>query len=140
MRVAMNDGNDRLEIGVSNGQVDLIQVLATHLEPPFSLLYVLMVPRTGQEEGRYQLSPLLESEELSTFFDRYRTVFEQDGRHAVWVQSQSDRRVSRVALTTRFRGEAVHNSGSSRSSLSQTIRSRDSRPAVPLLVDALSAP
>lgn len=55
-RVTMNDGNERLHIGVSEGQVDVLKLLATHLEPPYNILYVLIVPREGQEEGRYELS------------------------------------------------------------------------------------
>lgn len=89
VRVAMNDGNERLDIGVSEGQIALVQLLAAELEPPYDILYVLIVPRKGQNEGRYALASPLERQSLSAFFDRYGVVFDQDGRHALWVQSAS---------------------------------------------------
>jgi hypothetical protein len=88
-RVTMSDGNERLEIGVSKRQVTLVQLLSAELEPPYGILYVLIVPRDRQNEGRYELVSSLEPDELTAFFERYRVVFEQDGRHAVWVQSAS---------------------------------------------------
>jgi hypothetical protein len=89
VRVPMNDGNERLQIGVSRAQVALIKLLAAELEPLYHMLYVLIVRREGERAGRYQLTPSLDLEQLSAFFDRYGTVFEQDGRHAIWVQSGS---------------------------------------------------
>lgn len=89
VRVAMSDGNERLEIGVSDEQIALIRLLAAELEPPYHILYVLLVPQQGQSDGRYESESALTSEELADFFDRYGPVFEQDGRHALWVQSES---------------------------------------------------
>ncbi len=90
VRVTMNDGNERLHVGVSEGQVALVKLLAAELEPPYIILYVLIVPREeGQNEGRYELPSPIGAEELSAFFDRYGVVFEQDGRHTVWVLSPS---------------------------------------------------
>jgi hypothetical protein len=89
VRVTMSDGNERLEIGVSEGQISLIRLLAAELEPPYDILYVLMMAREGQNEGRYELARSLEPQELSEFFDRYGVVFDQDGRHALWVRSAS---------------------------------------------------
>jgi hypothetical protein len=89
VRVTMNDGNERIQIGVSEGQVALVRLLAAELQPPYDILYVLIVGREGQNEGRYELASSLEPQELSAFFDRYGVIFEQDGRHAVWVRSAS---------------------------------------------------
>jgi hypothetical protein len=35
VRVAMNDGDERLEIGVSEGQIALLRLLAAELEAPY---------------------------------------------------------------------------------------------------------
>jgi hypothetical protein len=89
VRVVMNDGNERLEIGISKGQSAIVELLAAELAPPYDILYVLLVPREGQHEGRYELASPLEPQELAAFFARYGVVLDQDGRHALWVRSAS---------------------------------------------------
>ena len=79
----------RLVIGPSNGYVDLLIELAARLKGrPWFLLYVLLVPRQGnRESGRYQSQPFDTHAELSRFLAAFRSYFEGDGRHHVWVGS-----------------------------------------------------
>lgn len=76
----------RLAIGPSGGHIHLLAELAREIPEPIGLLYVLVVPRTDREPGRYQ-SPLLRRNDLDKFLDRFREFFEGDGRHHLWVLS-----------------------------------------------------
>ena len=77
--------SERLKIGVSYNQVLLLINLLDNLEPPYFLLYVLVVSRTGKEPGRYQ-SPLLNTEEeVIDFLLDFREYFETDGRLHLWI-------------------------------------------------------
>ena len=51
-----SDRMDRLAIAPRSGYVNLLADLASVLEEPFLLLYVLVVPRGQAEPGRYQPS------------------------------------------------------------------------------------
>ncbi len=82
-----HEGWSRLSIGPSRDHIDLMLKLAAVMPPPYGLLWVLVLPTTGREPGRYQ-SPLIESHDhLSTILSRYRAFFEGDGRHHLWVVS-----------------------------------------------------
>ncbi len=75
----------RLTIAASTNQIALILKLVDTLNPPFYILYVLVVSRLDNERGRYQ-SPLIETkEELKLFLLEYKQYFETDGRHHLWV-------------------------------------------------------
>lgn len=74
----------RLAIAVSDDATALLAALADCLGQDFYLLYVLVVPRGPAPPGRYQ-SPLLQLADLRILLDEYSTMFEQDGRHHVWV-------------------------------------------------------
>jgi hypothetical protein len=87
--VRYNDGTTCLKAGVSRNQCNVIADLATALTPPFWLLYVLIVPRDGRGEGRYQADESLDRSGLTAFLDRYGVLFEQDGRHALWVGAEN---------------------------------------------------
>lgn len=74
-----------IKISANNHQIKLISKLVEHLNPPYYVLYVLVVSRTGKDLGRYQ-SPLFENrEELISFLLEYKEYFETDGRHHIWV-------------------------------------------------------
>lgn len=82
----------RLVIGASRDHVDLLIELATQLQGlPWFVLYVLLVPRKGnRESGRYQSPPFDTHAELSAFLAAFRSFFEGDGRHHVWVGSAAN--------------------------------------------------
>lgn len=89
-RQPMSSG-ERLVIGPSRGHVEVMLALAqTWRTQQYYALYVLLVPHSRAEPGRYQ-SPLMESfEDLQTFFYTYEAFFETDGRHHVWIGSPSN--------------------------------------------------
>jgi len=79
------DQFDRLVIGATSDHIDLITRMTEELIPPFFILYVLVFPRLGNKEGRYQ-SPLIPSREiLIGFLRHFREYFEMDGRHHIWI-------------------------------------------------------
>ena len=83
-------GPARLKIAASERGSDILLQLAAVLGEPFALLYVLVVPRGGSAEGRYQ-SPWLGREQMAEMFGKFADYWDQDGRHHVWLFSQSDR-------------------------------------------------
>jgi hypothetical protein len=87
----MTTGNfQRLKVGVPAGDIDVLQNLMLCTEPPFYVLYVLIVPRGEGEAGRYQ-SPLVERREVDAMLDRYKIYLRSDGRFHLWVHSQTSR-------------------------------------------------
>lgn len=78
----------RIVAAPDHGQVELMARLSAEIEPPFKVLYVLLVPRDdGQDEGRYELVEEFSREQLLRFLNRYQPLFEGDGRHHVWLAS-----------------------------------------------------
>ncbi len=75
----------RLKIGADNKQIDLMLKLCENLNPPYFILYVLVVPRHGHEQGRYQSRPIENINEVRLFFNEYKDYLETDGRHHVWI-------------------------------------------------------
>lgn len=84
-RRKLSDSSVRLEIGVSRGQMDLIRDLLFDLEPPYRMLYVLIVNRSDEEPGRYEAPQEFTRNDIDVFLNRYGVVLEQDGRHAIWL-------------------------------------------------------
>lgn len=80
---------NRLVIGPSGSHIDLLIELAAELHgQPWFVLYVLLVPRLGnRSSGRYQSEPFGSLAELAMFLSAFRSFFESDGRHHVWVGS-----------------------------------------------------
>ena len=76
--------NGRLAIAVSDHACELLADLADCLGSGFYLLYVHVVPRGTELPGRYQ-SPLLQRAELRSVLAENTALFEQDGRHNVWI-------------------------------------------------------
>lgn len=82
--------DNRLKIAVDMKQVDLLLKLVDNLNPPYFILYVLVVSRLGNQLGRYQ-SPLFETkEELVCFFYEFRSYIETDARHHLWIGTIDD--------------------------------------------------
>jgi hypothetical protein len=77
-------GPDRLVVAARDGFVDLLIALAATLEPPLYALYVLQVPRTEAEAGRYQ-SDLLEHPQAEAFLTMFGPYLERDARHNLWL-------------------------------------------------------
>ena len=88
-RIATNGGGERLVAGVSKDGADLLNALATLLEGPFFILYVLHTPRGEGEPGRYQ-STLVDHAELATFLERFSAFIAGDARFDLWIHSPSD--------------------------------------------------
>lgn len=77
--------SERIKIGLSTDQVGLLISLLKSLNPPFFLLYVLVVNRQGNALGRYQ-PPLLETrEEVIDFLLDFKEYLETDGRCHLWI-------------------------------------------------------
>lgn len=79
----------RLSIAASHDGSRLLRDLSQILSEPFFLLYVLVVPRGGSIEGRYQ-SDKLSRAEVDATFDRFGRFWDGDGRHSIWLRSQTD--------------------------------------------------
>ncbi len=77
--------NNRLVIGPTGSQIDLILQLADNLNPPYFILYVLVARRLDNEYGRYESPTLDTKEELTEFLIEYKEYLETDGRHHIWI-------------------------------------------------------
>lgn len=75
----------RLKIGAGLDQTRLLGDLLTCLNPPFFILYVLIIESDGYESGRYE-SPVLETlTDVASFLNNFKGYLESDGRHHLWV-------------------------------------------------------
>lgn len=80
-------GPDRLIMAPSNRHIDLLLALMRGMPEPFLFLYVLVVPRTGAKEGRYETPERITRGEGEAFLRRFEQFFENDGRHNLWLRS-----------------------------------------------------
>ena len=80
-------GPDRLVIGPSAKQIDLMIQLATILPEPFGILYVLLISRKGNPSARYQCPYPCGRIEMESFLRKFQEFFQADGRHHLWVMS-----------------------------------------------------
>lgn len=76
---------DAIQVAIDQDQIDWMIRFAKCLNPPFYVLYVLLVSRCGSELGRYESEPFYGIDELEIFLNKYRTFFENDGRHNIWI-------------------------------------------------------
>ena len=79
----------RLSIAASHDGTRLLRDLSRILSEPLFLLYVLVVPRGGSVEGRYQSGELSRAE-VDAMFDRFSRFWDGDGRHSIWLRSHTD--------------------------------------------------
>lgn len=70
--------------------IDLVLSLASCFDGPYSVLYILAVPRKSAP-GRYQLECTLTLTELRSMLEPFTEYFQGDARHHLWVYSQSSR-------------------------------------------------
>lgn len=80
-------GPERLIIAPASGHIELITELTRILPEPFGILYVLVVPRGGNDEGRYQNAQPASRSEMETFLSSFSDFFENDARHHIWLAS-----------------------------------------------------
>jgi hypothetical protein len=85
--VEQTTGPARLVIAPTSGYIALITRLASAMQGPFGLLYVLLIPRQGGEEGRYQSPSPLDFPKVETFLWQFQELFEKDSRQDIWVGS-----------------------------------------------------
>lgn len=83
-------GPDRLVIAPRDGLLNILREMAEHLGPSMSLLYVLIVPRGSQVEGRYE-SPMLDLHGVRTFLDEFGDCLTHDARHELWIGQLQER-------------------------------------------------
>jgi hypothetical protein len=82
-------GGSRLVIAPADGQTEILTALLRDMTGPFWVLYVLVVSRGRGELGRYQ-SPEPQTEgTVETFLNEFSVFLERDGRHNVWIASES---------------------------------------------------
>lgn len=79
-------GVEGLVIGPRESPISLLQSLVSLFEEPFSLLYVLVVPRGEGRAGRYQ-SKVTSLEGVGAFLSMFCEFLEGDGRHNLWIRS-----------------------------------------------------
>lgn len=85
-----NGGYKRLVVSTNESAVDLIIDIASTFQGELGILYILVVPRMG-EQGRYQSPSLYSIEEIKEFLNKYNDYLEQDGRHHLWIASPKSR-------------------------------------------------
>lgn len=78
------NGATQLAIGAKEKQVQLMLDIARTWPGPFGVLYVLVVPHSDWEPGRYQISAPCDFTDLEKFAKTFEDYFEGDGRHHVW--------------------------------------------------------
>lgn len=84
--VEQSSNYKRIVVGLAQNHIDTIRDLIAVLNGSFYMLYVLHTPRTGNEPGRYQ-SEVLTYDEISTILNHFKSFFENDSRHDVWLHS-----------------------------------------------------
>jgi hypothetical protein len=87
--ISGNQDKCRIIAGVSDEKIEVFERLATCLQPPYFLLYVLHTPRVEGKEGRYQ-SPAISVKDFSLFMAHFGNYLKSDGRFDIWIHSPSD--------------------------------------------------
>ena len=82
-------GPDRLIIAPYTSQIDVLRSLLKVLLGPCWILYVLVVPRSETQAGRYQSEQPILLEDVDNFLIQYREYLEGDGRMNLWIASTS---------------------------------------------------
>lgn len=88
--IEKTSGPARLVIAPSANHVSILVDLLQVMFEPFGILYVLVVPRSENEAGRYQTANSVSREQTLEFLTRFRDYLENDGRHDIWLASMSD--------------------------------------------------
>jgi len=75
----------RLVIAPANAQIDILLGLLEVMPEPMWLLYILVVPRTADEPGRYQGPDPQTRDGVRQFLKQFEVFLETDGRHHLWI-------------------------------------------------------
>lgn len=87
--IEQTSGPCRLAIAPENSQVDALLNLIETMPEPFWILYVLVVPRKGNEPGRYQSPEPQTRDAMGRILREFKAFLENDGRHNLWIKSES---------------------------------------------------
>jgi hypothetical protein len=79
----------RMVIAPEADHIGVLMRLLEAMPEPMGLLYVLVVPRGGGDAGRYQSSEPQSREQVLQFLSNFRGFLQSDGRHNLWIRSQS---------------------------------------------------
>jgi len=83
---------ERLLIAPANKHVELMIDLAEKWGGLYRLLYVMIVSRHEKyPEGRYQCPKQIEFHDATYFLRKYSNLFENDGRHHIWLASDDNK-------------------------------------------------
>ena len=82
-------GPNRIVLAPSCSQIDLLLRLIEVIPEPLWVLYVLVVPRGESEAGRYESVEPQTHESITQFLRDFKTFFETDGRHHLWIASST---------------------------------------------------
>jgi hypothetical protein len=85
-----SDELQHIVVSVPNDDANTFLRLASILEEPYLLLYVLHTPRGEGDPGRYQ-SPSMSLRELQSFIVQFSSLLTQDARFDLWVHSPSEK-------------------------------------------------
>ncbi|WP_207534871.1 hypothetical protein [Desertivirga arenae] len=75
----------RIKVAADDDQIALLLKLGENLQPPYFILYVLLIPRQGNEKGRYQSEIIEDIIDLGLFLHKFKDFLETDGRHHIWI-------------------------------------------------------
>jgi len=84
-----NGGCHRLVVAPQSDQIEVLIKLLQALSGPFWVLYVLVIDRGESGVGRYQSPELQTREDVESLLREFRDFFEIDGRHNLWIASES---------------------------------------------------
>jgi hypothetical protein len=82
-------GPGRLAIAPGRNQIEMLLKLTKAMPEPFGVLYVLTLGRSDSEPGRYQCAEPKSRQEIESFLIEFKQFFEEDGRHHLWIRSES---------------------------------------------------
>lgn len=78
---------ERIAVAPKDNQIELIKNIIMNFEPPYWILYVLVVSRCGNALGRYQCACPKNNIEVNNFCNYFKDYFETDARHHIWIGS-----------------------------------------------------
>lgn len=125
-------GPSRLVMTIRKDPVGLVRSLVERMEPPFGVLYVLTVSRTGHPRGRYQNTHSWSRAELDGFLSRFADALACDGRHSIWIAStQLDGSYESQVIYDQHDFVYAYGDLERFTSLAQARGLRSGRPAIP---------
>jgi hypothetical protein len=87
LRFKYRNGTECIKITTSGSQSDLLIKLLPFINGTWYMLYTLLITHHGNKPGRYQSVEFENRIDISTFINKYKQYFDEDGRHNIWVGS-----------------------------------------------------